>query len=88
MIARKSAKMGVTLRAVTQRINRRLRHDGRMLRMRRGNPQTIDFRKGPWYLVDVDRNWIVREHLNLADVEDLARELRVLEEWEEVIADE
>jgi hypothetical protein len=62
-------KMPVTARAVIQRVNRRLRRDHRMLRVKRG---------GRAYVID-QRNGIVRSNI---DIEGFARELGVLRDWE------
>lgn len=71
----KSLRASVTLRALTQRINRRLAQDGRQLRAARGGSSDL----GAYYIVDPDRGSVVTGNV---DPEKLGRELGVLKSWE------
>jgi hypothetical protein len=78
----KGRKVPVTLRAVIQRINRKLAQEGRAgqaFRKYRGGRSLADL--GDYYVVDLDRNTVEAAHL---DPEAFGRELGVLENWEEV----
>ena len=69
----------VSEHALIQRINRKLRHDGEQLRKRRSLhvAQQIS-----WYFwVDLQRNDIVCQHV---DLEEFGRQLRVLRPSEQV----
>lgn len=69
----------VSRRALVQRINRRLRYDGQILRKaRRWNSDT-----GDNYILDTNTNFVVRGHV---DLEQTARQLGVLSIAEEVAA--
>jgi hypothetical protein len=59
-----------------QRINRKLRADGEVLKRARGNVETT---LGEFYVVNVERNFVAQHHVNLAE---LGRELEVMAEWE------
>ena len=72
----KGRKAPVTLRAVIQRINRKLAADGLVLKAARGR------RGGSHYLLDTKRNVITRLD---QDVEAYARKLGVLAAWEELV---
>ena len=67
----------VSERALIGRINRRLRHEGRLLRTARG--QAVVSSVGRFYVIDINRNWIVWQNI---DLEALGRELGVLQPWE------
>ena len=69
----------VSMRALIQRINRRLAKDGERLHRYRGGQWSTDL--GEFYIVDEYRNFLVRGHVDLAA---LGRELGVLQEWEGV----
>ena len=74
----------VSQRAVIQRINRALSKEGsagRVLKTLRGDRGFSDL--GRHYVIDVDQNRVVSTHVNL---EEYARELRVLQGWERVEA--
>ena len=89
-------RMTVTRRALVQRINRKLAEGGERLRTYRRVRWAVDgdaklaaertrYRKGtesppPYYIVDVARARIVREHVR--DLEALGRDLGVLAGWE------
>jgi hypothetical protein len=76
----KQQKVPVTLRAVNQRINRRLAAENQVLKAMRGERarQTM----GDYIVVD-DRNRILHHDV---DPEALARELGALADWEEVVS--
>jgi hypothetical protein len=70
-------KVPVTMRALVQRIDRRIAHDGQMLRSSRS---TVPL----YYVIDIDRNYISTEVPDLNDLEKWGRELGVLRPWETV----
>ncbi len=72
-------KQPVSRRALVQRINRRQRNDGRMLRKAR----TWNADTGDNYILDTNTNFVVRGHV---DLEQTARQLGVLSIAEEVAA--
>jgi hypothetical protein len=76
-------KMPVTMKALTQRINRVLRRDEEMLRKTRGARAIQDL--GEWYVLNWNKNWIVHHHV---DPEDLGREIGVLNKWEVLAPDD
>jgi hypothetical protein len=69
-------KVGVVERTVVQRINRVLAHDGRKLRKCQVTSRSYST-LGTWYMVE--QNCVVATDL---DLEELAKELRVLRPWE------
>jgi hypothetical protein len=73
----------VTMRAIVQRINRKLAADGyRRLKQSRGRPwKYLDCNVGKWFLVDGSRNHVERTNV---DAEKFAKELSVLKPWEKV----
>jgi hypothetical protein len=73
-------KAAVSLRAVIQRINRRLAADDEVLKVARGARAQLDL--GDFYILNTRGNWI--DHKNV-DPEALARELGVLKAWEKVV---
>lgn len=87
----KQGKVPVTMRALIQRINRKLAkerdgwgthgggHGDKLLACREMSRAYHDL--GSYYTVDVGRNQIAATHV---DPEELARELGVLKEWEKV----
>jgi hypothetical protein len=73
-------KKQVTERALATRVDRALRKQQKTLRKtREDSPFYAD--NGMWYVVDLDRNAIEAQHVNLVGY---ARELGVLADWEEV----
>lgn len=71
-------KVSVSERALTQRINRKLKQDGEVLRRATAaNAASI----GDYFIVDLTRNSIASQRVN---PERLARELGVLKPWEEL----
>ena len=75
----KRPKMPVTMRALTQRVNRKLKPDLEMLRVTRGAQMQQDV--GDYHVIDFRKNWITHKHV---DPEQMARDMGVLHEWEEV----
>lgn len=67
----------VTLRAVIQRLNRRLKQDHEMIRAARGAQARQEF--GDFYWLDYNRNVVLDKDV---DVEALARKLEVLAPFE------
>jgi hypothetical protein len=72
-------KKTVTLRALEQRIKRKLAKDGRQLR--RSRPADAH-NLGTYYIIDTRLNAVVDP--NIEDLEALGREFGALEGWEEV----
>jgi hypothetical protein len=70
------AKIPVSTRALTQRVNRALRKDGKVLKGRPGRGP-----KGRYYIVNLARNVVVKHDV---DPETLGRSLGVLAAYEEV----
>jgi hypothetical protein len=73
-----SKKMPVSERAVYQRVNRKLRPQGQQLKA----PRRPDPSIGRYYVLDVDRNALLWFQV---DLENYARELGVLAEWERMV---
>jgi hypothetical protein len=80
MLMDKKAKVPVTLRALVQRINRKLAKDGEALRATRGGRDRSEL--GNWYIVDLDGTFIATKDV---DPEKLGRRLSVLRDNEEVV---
>lgn len=72
----------VTVRALIQRINRKLAKDEEKLMKLRGERGRDDL--GDYYVVNLDRNHVVNSHI---DPEQFGRKIGVLEEWETVVQD-
>jgi urease accessory protein UreE len=64
------AKVPISWRALTQRINRKLKREGKELRS--------DFKQG-FLLIDIEHGVLLDKHV---DVEQLAQKLAVLKPWE------
>jgi phosphopantetheinyl transferase len=73
-------RVPVSLRALIQRINRKLRPQHQALHTHRGRQGRGYL--GDYYVIDFNTNYIVAGHVN---VEALGRELEVLQEWEYLI---
>ena len=69
----------VSVQAVIQRINRKLKAVDEKLKVPRG--RGLQSSLGEYYIVNFARNWIVKHHV---DPEALGREMGVLKPWEEV----
>ena len=72
-------KLGVSTRAVVQRINRKLAPDMEMLRKSRSVRSVLDV--GEYYVINWRINGVMQKNV---DVESLARELGVLKDWEKL----
>ena len=72
-------KAQVTERALYQRINRKLLHEGKQLRTTRS--QRAELELGRYYCVNVLQNCIHASHV---DLEAWGHDLEVLPEWEEL----
>jgi len=73
----KRQKVLVTMRAVIQRINRKLKPDSEKLKMTRGERMRQEV--GDYYVIDFKQNWITHKHVS---PEQKARDLGVLQPWE------
>lgn len=71
-------KKPVTLRSLTERINRKLRLENKKL-IKNAPRYRVEF--GEFAIVDLNRNTLSNQHVN---VPQLARELGVFKEWEEL----
>jgi hypothetical protein len=72
----------VSLRALIQRINRKLALDDEKLKASRGARAIQDL--GDYYILDFSRNVISAKYV---DPESLGREMEVLAPWESVVTD-
>jgi hypothetical protein len=73
----KEQTLPVSERALLQRLNRRLKAEGRighMVKKLRGTEG--------YYVLDLDRNAIVQMNLTLTDLEEMAREYKALAPYE------
>ena len=70
-------KVPISERAAIQRLNRVLAKDGEMLKKSR--PSKFFNELGEFYLLDIERNFIVEKDV---DLEALAREHKALAAWE------
>jgi hypothetical protein len=78
-VATTATKVPVTTRALIQRINRKLSSEMMQLKTTRGERWRNDL--GDYYIIDVNKNIVVRAHL---DLEELSRELGCLSPWEKL----
>jgi hypothetical protein len=72
----------VSVRALIQRINRKLAPEGEALRTTRRRWRS---NLGDYYLVDLNRNFVTQQRVNL---EALGRELGVLSPWEALVEED
>jgi hypothetical protein len=77
----KRTKIEISLRALTQRINRRLAENDQVMKAARG--ERIQKAVGDFYIIDTKVNAV---HAHRIDPETFGRKLGVLKEWE-VLAD-
>ncbi len=80
---KKGQKVPITERALAQRINRALREHRQQVRKWRGRRVQLGqhwLDRGDWYLMD----WGINAVLDVVDLDDLGRELGVLNPWETV----
>jgi hypothetical protein len=73
-------KVPVSTRALIQRINRALAHEGEQLKTTRGERWRGEL--GNFYIIDTYRNGIEAQHV---DPEELGREMKVLQPYEVVL---
>ena len=78
----KSKKIQVSERAIIGRINRVLRQDDRVLKTARSERTQLQV-GSRWYVVNTRINGVV-SHYKDRDLEDIATELEVLKDWEEI----
>jgi hypothetical protein len=69
-------RVPITEKALYQRINRKLRERGEVLKRARGHVETT---LGEYYVVNVERNFVAQHHVSL---DEFGRELGVLAGWE------
>lgn len=79
----KKQKVPVTARALVQRINRALKKEHQQVRATRGTGN-MWITLGDFYVVDIQGHFIDSHHV---DIEKLARNLDVIEAWEELEAE-
>jgi hypothetical protein len=72
-------RVPVSARAILQRINRKLKPDWKQLNTGRG--WLLERTVGRYYVIDIRRNCVTQQYV---DVEDPARELKVLQSWEQL----
>jgi hypothetical protein len=63
------------MRALIQRINRKLRHNGEVLKVARGGRAESELNAGRYFIVNVRRNLLVNDH---CDPEGVGREIGVM----------
>jgi len=83
MSKRKEAKVPVSMRAVIQRINRKLKADDEVLKTARGEGRLLQD-VGRYYVVNIRINGLVGRDV---DPTEMARKLGVLKDYERVIED-
>lgn len=77
-------KVPITMRALLQRINRKLSAEGHeQVKTTRGDRWRSEL--GDYYVVDLNRNMITAKHVKPVE---WGRELGVLREWETVVEEE
>jgi hypothetical protein len=69
----------VTMRALLQRLNRKLASQGELLKKARSARASAEV--GDYYVIHVNKNVLMRKHV---DPETLGRKLGVLQSWESV----
>jgi hypothetical protein len=75
-MAGKLEKVAITEKALYQRVNRKMKADGKVLKRARGR---LVATLGDYYTVDLTRNCIMDKHV---DLEDCGREIGVLQQYE------
>jgi hypothetical protein len=76
-MVREDGRIPVSQAALLRRINRRLVVNGEKLRRTRGKKAVAQM--GSWHVLDIRARRVVDGHV---DIEELAREIGVLREWE------
>ena len=77
-------KAPVSMRALIQRINRKLRHNGEVLKVARGSRAEAEADVGRYFIVNIERNLLVNDH---CDPEAIGREIGVMAEHERLVKD-
>ena len=77
-------KVPISMRALIQRINRKLRHNGDVLKVARGSPAESEADAGRYFIVNIERNLLVNDH---CDPEAIGREIGVMAEHERLVKD-
>jgi hypothetical protein len=77
-------KVLVSMRALIQRINRKLRHNGEVLKVARGSRAEAEADVGRYFIVNIKRNLLVNDH---CDPEAVGREIGVMAEYERLVED-
>lgn len=86
----KGQKVPLTERALVQRINRKLAHEGEVLKKCRcavcGNriDGSAHCNLGPYFIVDLSTNAVTNKEMD--DLESLGNELKVIQPWEKLEA--
>ena len=75
----------ISERAVMQRLNRKLKADGLIIKKSRPDSKTAQ-ELGDYYVVDGNKNFIADKNLDLSDLERMGRKHEVLAKWETVTA--
>jgi hypothetical protein len=76
------SKVQITRLALIQRLDRNLMQDLRQLRKSRSPHTRISL--GDYHIPDVYRNFIVKPHTTDDRMEEIARQLGILQKWEKV----
>jgi hypothetical protein len=79
MAKKKIRKVPVSERALAQRINRKLAHEGQLLKVYKGTRYENDL--GRYYIVGLQTNVVEATH---CDLEKIGREMRCLADFEEL----
>ena len=82
--AKTESKVPVSERALIARINRKLAHEGEQLRKKRSPWAAWGAADWGFYAVDVNRNVITADHV---DLESWGKELGALEPYERLVED-
>jgi hypothetical protein len=84
--ASKTFRAQVTLRALIQRLNRRLASKDREIRSPRGRGGDTRVREelGDYFIVNPRSDELIERHVKVKDLEKMARDLDAIRAWEEV----
>jgi hypothetical protein len=75
------AKVQISERALLQRLNRKLNAEGEIVKKTRPNSKSHTT-LGDYYLLDVNKNFVVQLNLTASDLETMGRKNKVLNPWE------
>ena len=81
----KAVTYPVTERALIQRLNRNLSHVHLRVKKTREGRSSSDL--GDYYILDIRRKAITQHHLSLPDLVEMAKERKVLREFENLVAE-